>query len=238
MHLLKNEGFGTDQWFVTRRHFRMLLTWSGLGSQLQLGFRSVPPGSQFSGTSRWPRAGSSLSNGDGGNMQCFWGPRLSWGSRPLLPVFPWPRQVPRPSWTSLGQERMLHFSWDKLQSHVVTMGIGRGEDWEQYESTREGFSCCGPRSAFYRTVSRQETKQRKTDLLFPAPTQHIQTKHKTPRQRHHQWWHRERGFMGTYSKHCLLISLRAGGQVLELAALLDNTLGFTEPQFHIREMGW
>lgn len=44
--------------------------------------------------------------------------------------------------------------------------------------------------------------------------------------------------MGTYSKHCLLISLRAGGQVLELAALLDNTLGFTEPQFHIREMGW
>lgn len=31
---------------------------------------------------------------------------------------------------ALGQECMLLFSWDKLQSHTVTLGIGMGEDWE------------------------------------------------------------------------------------------------------------
>lgn len=43
-----------------------------------------------------------------------------------------------PSWIPLGQEYMLLFSWDKLQSHMVTLGIGGAGDWEQYAVSQGG----------------------------------------------------------------------------------------------------
>lgn len=51
MHSLNAEGFGIDQRCATREHFRILLIWSGLGSQLHLVFRPAPSASRFSGIS-------------------------------------------------------------------------------------------------------------------------------------------------------------------------------------------